>query len=176
MWFDKKTDDKKTRPVTETPSARPVEIPPASREVETVMSEPTPKSAYPSPAACSPTVLGRTVELRGQLSSGEDLLIEGQFEGNVNLDDHCLTIGTEGRVKAEIHARQVVILGSLTGNVAAREKVEIRRTGHVVGDLVAANVAIEEGAYFKGSIDVARGDGTMAECEAAAPGAVRTRV
>ena len=96
---------------------------------------------------------------QGQLSSGEDLLIEGQFEGNINLDDHCLTVGTEGHVKAEIRARQVVILGSVTGNVAAREKIEIRRTGHVVGDLVAATVAIEEGAYFKGSIDIARDDG-----------------
>ena len=97
--------------------------------------------------------------VKGELSAGEDLLIDGQFEGNINLDDHCLTVGTEGRVKAEIHARQVVILGSITGNLTAREKIEIRRTGHVVGDLVAATVAIEEGAYFKGSIDIAREDG-----------------
>ena len=137
------------------------------------MSEPTPKSTNPSAAASPHTLLGRTVVVQGQLSSGEDLLIEGQFEGNINLDDHCLTVGTEGHVKAEIRARQVVILGSVTGNVAAREKIEIRRTGHVVGDLVAATVAIEEGAYFKGSIDIARDDGSGAPGDVAAPSTLR---
>jgi len=124
------------------------------------MSEPTPKVTNP-PASPSPhTFLGRTVVAQGQISSQEDLLIEGQFEGNISLDDHCLTVGTEGHVKAEIRARQVVVLGSVTGNVKAREKIEIRRTGHVVGELVASTVAIEEGAYFKGSIDIAR-DGDL---------------
>ncbi len=92
----------------------------------------------------------------GQLSGKEDLHIEGQFEGTITLEDNCVTIGTEGQVKAEIRARQVVILGSMTGNVTAREKIEIRRTAHVVGDLLAAAIAIEEGAYFKGSIDILR--------------------
>ena len=137
------------------------------------MSEPTPKSTNPSAAGSPHTLLGRTVVVQGQLSAGEDLLIEGQFEGNINLDDHCLTVGTEGHVKAEIRARQVVILGSVTGNVAAREKIEIRRTGHVVGDLVAATVAIEEGAYFKGSIDIARGEGSGASRDVPAQNALR---
>ena len=79
---------------------------------------------------------GRTVVVQGQLSSAEDLLIEGKFEGNINLDNHCLTVGTEGQVKAEIRARQVIILGSVTGNVVAREKIEIRRTGHAAGNSV----------------------------------------
>jgi cytoskeletal protein CcmA (bactofilin family) len=150
MWWEKKN-----RPPTQTPRFIPDAVPPKPPEVEPLMSEPTPKS-MPSVAGSQRTFLGRTVVTQGQLSSGEDLLIEGRFEGNITLDDHCLTIGTEGHVKAEIRARQVVILGSLTGNIVAREKVEIRRTGHVVGDLVAASVAIEEGAYFKGSIDIAR--------------------
>jgi cytoskeletal protein CcmA (bactofilin family) len=131
------------------------------------MSEPTPKSTNPSSTPSPHTILGRTVVVKGELSAGEDLLIDGQFEGNINLHDHCLTVGTEGHVKAEIHARQVVILGSVTGNLTAREKIEIRRTGHVVGDLVAATVAIEEGAYFKGSIDIARDDGSGPAAEAA---------
>jgi len=159
MWWEKKT-----RPEEETSSARPMEPPAAPPEVETPMSEPTPKStSHPSAAAhSSHTVLGRTLVVQGQLSGGEDLLIDGQFEGNINLESHCLTVGTEGRVKAEIRARQVVILGSVTGNLSAREKVDIRRTGHVVGDVVAATVAIEEGAYFKGSIDIARERGPEA--------------
>ncbi len=169
MWWEKKT-----RPEAEPASIRPVEAPPAPPEVKTLMSEPTPKSTNPSAAGSPHTVLGRTVVVQGQLSAGEDLLIEGQFEGNVNLDDHCLTVGPEGHVKAEISARQVVILGSVTGNLSAREKIEIRRTGHVVGDLVAATVAIEDGAYFKGSIDIARGDRPEVLREATAPSLVKT--
>jgi cytoskeletal protein CcmA (bactofilin family) len=138
------------------------------------MTEPTPKSAIPSVPASQRTYLGRTVVAQGQISSGEDLLIEGQFEGTISLNDHCLTVGAEGHVKAEIRARQVVIQGSVTGNVAAREKIEIRRTGHVVGDLVAATVAIEEGAYFKGSIDIARDEGSAASSAVATPSALRT--
>jgi cytoskeletal protein CcmA (bactofilin family) len=84
------------------------------------------------------------------------LLIEGQFDGTITLPEHCLTVGPNGHVKAEIRARQVVILGSVDGNITAREKIEIRKTGHVVGDLVSAGIAIEEGAYFKGSIDILR--------------------
>jgi cytoskeletal protein CcmA (bactofilin family) len=126
------------------------------------MSEPTPKNTISSATGSQRTCIGRTVVVQGQITSGEDLLIEGQFEGTLNLNDHCLTVGPEGRVKAEIRARQVVIQGSVTGNIEAGEKIDIRRTGHVVGDLVAATVAIEEGAFFKGSIDIARDEGAGA--------------
>jgi cytoskeletal protein CcmA (bactofilin family) len=84
------------------------------------------------------------------------MLLGGQFEGNVNLQDHCLTIGPKARVKAGIRARQVIVYGSVEGNISADEKVEIRKTGHVVGDLLTAGIAIEEGGYFKGSIDILR--------------------
>jgi cytoskeletal protein CcmA (bactofilin family) len=124
--------------------------------METPMNETTAKLLSTTPTAPHPTVLGRTVVLRGELSANEDLLIEGQFEGTIALEDHCLTVGADGQVKAEIRARQVVILGTVSGNVVAREKVEIRRSGHVVGDLMAGTVAIEEGAYFKGSVDILR--------------------
>jgi cytoskeletal protein CcmA (bactofilin family) len=102
------------------------------------------------------TILGQSIVLHGEMSGKEDLLIEGQLEGTINLPDHCVTVGSHGEVKAEVHARQVVILGALTGNITASEKIEIRKTGQVVGDLVAAAVAIEDGAYFKGSIDILR--------------------
>ena len=138
------------------------------------MSEPTPKVINPPSTANPRTFLGRSVVAQGQLSAGEDLLIEGQYEGTISLEDHCLTVGTEGRVKAEVRARQVVILGAVTGNITAREKVEIRRTGHVVGDLLAATIAIEEGAYFKGSIDIARDSESEALPGAASPNALRT--
>ena len=120
------------------------------------MNETTAKVPSTTPTSQQQTVLGQTVVLRGELSANEDLLIEGQFEGTISLEDHCLTVGADGQVKAEIRARQVVILGTVTGNIVAREKVELRRSGHIVGDLKASAVAIEEGAYFKGSIDILR--------------------
>ena len=101
-------------------------------------------------------LIGRSIILKGELSANEDLLIEGQFDGTVNLQEHCLTIGTNGKVKAQINARQVIILGSVTGNINAKEKIDVRKSGSVIGDLVSASVAIEEGAYFKGSIDITR--------------------
>lgn len=140
------------------------------------MSEPTPKAIpIPTVAGGQPTFLGRTTVAQGQLSAHEDLVIEGKFEGTISLEDHCLTVGAEGHVKAEIRARQIVILGSVTGNLAAREKIEIRRTGHVVGDLGAATVAIEDGAYLKGSINIVREDQADAARVASVPGAVKTR-
>lgn len=120
------------------------------------MTEMTRKDSLASTPQPSGTFLGRSVVLRGELSGDEDLLIEGQFDGTITLPEHCLTVGPNGHVKAEIRARQVVILGSVDGNITAREKIEIRKTGHVVGDLVSAGIAIEEGAYFKGSIDILR--------------------
>ncbi len=102
------------------------------------------------------TVLGRSLVLKGELSCNEDLLIEGQFEGTINVQEHCLTVGAQGKVKADIHARQVIVHGSVDGKISARDKVELRKTGHVVGDLVSAGVAIEDGAYFKGSIEIVR--------------------
>ena len=140
------------------------------------MNETTAKVTSTTPAYSSQhqTVLGKTVVLRGELSASEDLLIEGQFEGTISLEDHCLTVGADGQVKAEVRARQVVILGSVSGNVLAREKVEIRRSGHMVGDLKAGAVAIEEGAYFKGSIDILREESHEGSPTPAAQGAWQT--
>ncbi len=110
------------------------------------------------PNASSPgqALIGRSIVIKGELSANEDLLIEGQFDGTVNLQEHCLTIGANGKVKAQVNARQVVILGNVTGNIHATEKIELRKSGSVTGDLASASIAIEEGAYFKGSIDIAR--------------------
>jgi cytoskeletal protein CcmA (bactofilin family) len=103
-----------------------------------------------------PSVLGGAMVLRGELSGNEDLLIKGKFEGKITLPDHCLTIGPSGHVKSEVHARAVVILGFIEGNICADEKIEIRKTGQVIGDLLSATIAIEEGASFKGNLNVRR--------------------
>ena len=149
MWWEKKT--RSVASLNVEPAA-----PPPPPRMETPMNETTVKVPSTTPTSQHQTVLGQTVVLKGELSANEDLLIEGQFEGTISLEDHCLTVGADGQVKAEVRARQVVILGAVSGNVVAREKVEIRRSGHLVGDLATGAVAIEEGAYFKGSIEILR--------------------
>ena len=150
-WWDKKSEEE----AASKPSEK-VWVPPATHKAESPKTEATPKVANPISTNQSPTVLGRSVVSRGEISASEDLTIEGQFDGTINMKDHCLTVGTNGQVKAEIQARQVIIHGTVNGNITAREKVEIRRTGRVQGDLTAAGVAIEDGAYFKGSIEIQR--------------------
>lgn len=141
------------------PSPHPVSVPHINPNppVETPMKETAYKPLESSSASSSrPTNLGSTVVLKGDLTGSEDLLVEGQFDGTINLREHCLTIGARGQVKAEIQATRVIIEGSVTGNITARERIEIRKTGRVMGDLVAPGIAIEDGAYFKGSIEILR--------------------
>jgi cytoskeletal protein CcmA (bactofilin family) len=100
--------------------------------------------------------LGASVVLKGELTGKEDLVVEGQVEGLINLQDCCLTVGLRGQVKADIQATRVIVHGSVTGNISARERIEIRKTGHVSGDLVGLGIFIEEGAYLKGGIEILR--------------------
>ena len=152
MWWEK---EKKSQPGV--PLAKPtVSAPSNPSKVETSMPESIRRDTSGSSQGQVQATIGRSIVLKGELSANEDLVIEGQFEGTVNLQDHCLTVGPNGKIKAEIQARQVVIYGAVNGNVAAREKIEVRRTGNVTGDLKSASVSIEEGAYFKGSIDILR--------------------
>ncbi len=150
MWWKK--DSRTVLPKDYKPAVGPPEpVAAATPAAQTQSSE-----SILMPTNPNQTFLGRSVMFRGELSGTEDLLIEGQLEGNISVQDQCVTVGPQGQVKGEIQARQVVIHGSVHGNVSAREKIEIRRTGNVVGDLRSAAIAIEEGAYFKGSIDVVR--------------------
>jgi len=115
-----------------------------------------PATLTPTAFSQTPTVFGQFTVAQGELRGNEDVPVEGRLEGSIRLEDQSLTIGLKGQVKAEIHARQVVIFGSVSGKISAREKIEIRKTGQVVGDLLAAAVAIDEGAYFEGSVDLRR--------------------
>lgn len=107
--------------------------------------------------------IGRSVIVKGELTGSEDLAIEGQIEGKIELRDHVLTIGPNGKIRAEIMAKSVVVLGEVHGNITATEKVDIRDNGSVDGDITAPRVAIAEGAQFRGKVDMQR--------KVAAPGA-----
>jgi cytoskeletal protein CcmA (bactofilin family) len=94
--------------------------------------------------------------MKAQITGVEDLYIDGQVDGAIDLTGHNLTVGAKGRVKANVVARNIFVEGNLEGNVQASEKVEIRKTGSLRGDLTTAGVTIEDGAYFKGSIDIVK--------------------
>ena len=100
--------------------------------------------------------IGENVLISGQIFSKEDLVIDGQIDGTIELLENKVTIGKAARVKATIKAREVVIHGTVHGNVEASDKIDLRRDAHLVGDIRAARIAIEDGAIFKGSIDVTK--------------------
>ncbi len=100
--------------------------------------------------------IGKSVVIKGELNGSEDLTVEGHVEGRIELKDHVLTIGPHGKIKAEIFAKAVIVLGEVAGNIMASEKVDIRDNGSVDGDIIAPRVAIAEGAHFRGSVDMQR--------------------
>lgn len=98
--------------------------------------------------------LGGTLTFKGELTGQEDLVVDGKVEGTVNLGENVLTVGNQGKVEADVLAREVIIEGSVRGNVKVSDRLLITRNGNVMGEVVAARIVIEDGAYFKGSIDI----------------------
>src|SRR2546428_8085559 len=134
---------------------------------------PAPTPAGPSPGRQEATHgmereivnIGKSIVIKGELNGSEDLTIEGQVEGTIQLRDHVLTIGPNGRIKAQVFAKSVVVLGEVTGNVTASDKVDIRDNGSVDGDIISPRVAIAEGAHFRGSVDMQRKAGVQPKAE-----------
>ena len=100
--------------------------------------------------------IGKSVVIKGELTGSEDLTIEGQVEGTIQLREHVLTIGPNGKIKAQLFAKAVIVLGEVAGYVTASDKVDIRDNGSIDGDIIAPRVAIAEGAHFRGSVDMQR--------------------
>lgn len=98
--------------------------------------------------------IGKSVVIRGELTGNEDLYLDGEIEGNINLRDHKLVIGPNGKIKATITARDIVLHGRVEGNVSATERVELKKACTLIGDVSTQRIVIEDGAYFKGSIDI----------------------
>jgi cytoskeletal protein CcmA (bactofilin family) len=106
--------------------------------------------------------IGKSVVIKGELSGSEDLYVEGNVEGKIELRNHSLTVGPNGTVKADVSAKAVVIQGKLDGSVNASDRVELRKSAVVTGDLSTQRIAIEEGAFLKGKVDVQREAGKAA--------------
>ncbi len=118
-------------------------------------SEPVP--AAPRPVATSTAdqaTIGKSLVIKGEVTGSESLYIDGRVEGSINLSGNRVTVGRNGVVSANINAREIVVLGKVRGNLTASDRVDIRSDGSLTGDVVAARISIEDGAFFKGGIDI----------------------
>ena len=116
----------------------------------------TPIGRFEPENRVSAATVGKAVKIVGQIYSKEDLYVDGEIEGTVEALEHKLTIGPHGTLHAGIKAREVVALGNITGNVEASERIEIHKEAKLVGDIRTSRIIIEDGAYFKGSIDIVK--------------------
>ena len=102
--------------------------------------------------------IGKSVIIKGELSGSEDLYLDGEVEGNIDLHNHSLVIGPNGRVRANVFAKDVVIHGTVDGSVTGANKVELKKSALLNGDIITQRIVIEDGAFFKGSIDIRKGE------------------
>ena len=113
--------------------------------------------------------IGKSVVVKGELSGSEDLYVDGEVEGSIELRDHNLTIGPNGQVKANINAKEVIVQGKVDGSITASDRVELRKSGVLVGDIVTQRIVIEDGAYFKGGIDIRKEQAPPRQAPASQP-------
>jgi cytoskeletal protein CcmA (bactofilin family) len=142
-------------------SATPTNEPLRPAAPSTPVYEPTPPPTRASAAAASATAtpsdqatIGKSLIIKGELTGSESLYIDGKVEGSITLDGNRVTIGRNGNVAANISAREVVVLGKVRGNIHASDRVDIRSEGALTGDVIAQRISIEDGAFFKGGIDI----------------------
>jgi cytoskeletal protein CcmA (bactofilin family) len=146
MWTNKQAQGE-TPGTSPSPEQRPVSVP-----------QSTPPSVRPvnAPVARDLACLGASLTIKGQITGDEDLQIDGKVEGPISLQGHRLTVGRSARLNSEVNAREVVVYGKASGNLRARDRVEIKKDGEVTGDITTARISIEDGAYFKGRIEIER--------------------
>jgi cytoskeletal protein CcmA (bactofilin family) len=114
-----------------------------------------------APTARTLACLGSTITVKGEITSDEDLQIDGKVEGNISLRGHRLTVGRTAQLNSEINAREVIVYGNASGNLRARDRVEIKKDGQVIGDITTTRISIEDGAYFKGHIEIERAQSSV---------------
>ena len=143
------------RPATPTPSAP-------------VMTAPEPAAPRPvTTTTADQATIGKSLVIKGEVTGSESLYIDGRVEGSINLSGNRVTIGRNGVVAANINAREIVVLGKVRGNLTASDRVDIRSDGSLTGDVIAARISIEDGAFFKGGIDIRKAGKTDSKPEEA---------
>ncbi|MGC9159589.1 MAG: bactofilin family protein [Terracidiphilus sp.] len=143
------------------PSQQPVPASP-SPDPEPPRPVPPPPAVEPAHRAAAPAgdqaTIGKGLFVKGEITGSESLFIDGKVEGSINLPGNRVTIGRNGQVASSITAREIVILGKVRGNIFASDRVDIRAEGSLTGDVTAARISIEDGAFFKGGIDIRKPD------------------
>lgn len=140
-------------------SDSPSPAPSASSSQQSWQPSSAPASSSPrqsAPAARGLSALGSSIEIKGKITGDEDLQIDGKVEGSVVLNGRRLTVGSTGQLNSEVWARELVVYGKLTGNIHASDRVEIKKDGSVTGDITTSRISVEDGAYFKGRIEIER--------------------
>ena len=150
MW--KPTQQGQSNP---NPTPEPVRPTPVQPSIETPRAT-TSSSASPAGEQAS---ISKGLSIKGEITGTESLFIDGKIEGSINIPGNRVTVGKNGVVNASISAREIVVLGKLKGNVTATDRVDIRAEGALTGDVAAARISIEDGAFFKGGIDIRKADG-----------------
>src|SRR5438067_4479799 len=153
MWKPTNQPTAPSRPGSTTETERPAMTPSttsASSERETAPAAPRTVSTSTADQA----TIGKSLVIKGEVTGSESLYIDGRVEGSINLSGNRVTVGRNGVVAANINAREIVVLGKVRGNLTASDRVDIRSDGSLTGDVVAARISIEDGAFFKGGIDI----------------------
>ena len=146
MWKPSQTGPINSAPTPEPPRAAPQPTP-----ME-------PPAARPQAVTGEQATIGKGLYIKGEITGSESLYIDGKVEGSLNLPGNRVTVGRNGQVSANITAREIVVLGKVKGNVTATDRVDIRAEGSLNGDVAAARISIEDGAFFKGGIDIRKPD------------------
>ena len=148
MW--KPTTQTPTTPGRPSEPERPAMPTPVTSSTSEAAAAPRPVSASTADQA----TIGKSLVIKGEVTGSESLYIDGRVEGSINLAGNRVTVGRNGVVSANINAREIVVLGKVRGNLTASDRVDIRSDGSLTGDVVAARISIEDGAFFKGGIDI----------------------
>ena len=168
MWKPTNQPATPGRPNEPERPSNPAAMAPTAPVMNVTASEPP---AMPRPVTTTTSdqaTIGKSLVIKGEVTGSESLYIDGRVEGSINLSGNRVTIGRNGVVAANINAREIVVLGKVRGNLTASDRVDIRSDGSLTGDVVAARISIEDGAFFKGGIDIrkAGGAGTKADSKA----------
>jgi len=181
MAIFKKSDEQNVQDVHHTATASQIERPraparapapaqaQAQAQTQTQMKAPAPTQAPPAPQARNVSVIGPTMEFKGELTADEDLIIEGLIVGTIAHHNKHLTVGEKGRVKADVHANTVIVLGQLVGDIHSKGMVSLAKGSDVTGNIFCERISMEDGAKFSGSIDMADSHTESAVIEDEAP-------
>jgi len=155
MWKPARKEDEAPMPIQE----------PSSPSSTSVLPRPTEPMRSEPPRSTDVATIGKSVVVKGELSGSEDLYVDGHVEGSISLRGQSLTVGPNGRVRANIEARNVILHGQVDGNVTATDRVELRKSASLKGDIATARIAIDDGAYFKGTIDIQKPEAPRVEAK-----------